>query len=73
MEGDAALASQSSQPPAPGSGFTSAEGAAVALAQDEVIQDKEELRVLLFGFATGMTVAAVFFIYVLLATARLLP
>jgi hypothetical protein len=73
LEGDAALEGQPNPAPDPGPGVTSSEGAAVALAQDEVVQVKEELRVLMFGFATGMTVAAVFFIYVLLATARLLP
>jgi hypothetical protein len=45
----------------------------MALAQDEANQFKEELRVLLYGFATGMTVAAVFFIYMLLSAARVLP
>jgi hypothetical protein len=73
LEGDTGLRSQSNQAGDPRPDLTSSDGAAVALAQDEVVQVKEELRVLMFGFATGMTVAAVFFIYVLLATARLLP
>ena len=67
MQSDTGQAAEPSPAPA------SSDGAAVALAQDEVVQVREELRVLMFGFATGMTVAAVFFIYVLLATARLLP
>lgn len=73
MEGDAILPSQSTNVPNPSADRGQADDAAIALAQDEAHQFKEELRVLMFGFATGMTVAAVFFVYILLATARVLP
>lgn len=33
----------------------------------------EELRMLLFGFGTGMTIACIFLVYIVLEAARLLP
>lgn len=39
---------------------------------DEELQD-EGLRVLMYGFITGLSIAGVFLIYVVLEAARLLP
>lgn len=49
------------------------EGAATALAADVGQQDDEGLRMLMVGFGTGMTIAFVFLVYILLEAARLLP
>ena len=49
------------------------EGAAAALAHDVGQQDSEMLNMLLIGFGTGMSIALVFLVYVLLEIAHLLP
>ncbi len=58
---------------APYGDLVAAEGAEAALANDVNLQDQEGLRVLFLGFGTGMTIALVFLVYVMLEHARLLP
>jgi hypothetical protein len=35
--------------------------------------DREQLRILLLGFGTGLAIASVFLVYILLETAKMLP
>lgn len=49
------------------------EGAAELLEEDEGQQDTEGLSMLMVGFGTGMTIAFIFLVYIVLEAARLLP
>lgn len=40
---------------------------------DETARKNEELRMLIIGFATGLTIAGVFLVYVVLDYAKFLP
>ena len=43
------------------------------LVQDEAAREHEEMRMLMLGFATGMLIAAVFLVYIVIAFAGVLP
>jgi hypothetical protein len=49
------------------------ENAAALLEEDEGQQDTEGLSMLMVGFGTGMSIALIFLVYIILEAARLLP
>jgi|GraSoiStandDraft_43_1057313.scaffolds.fasta_scaffold1490595_2 hypothetical protein len=48
-------------------------GAAAGLIPDEGARQSEELSVLVAGFATGMCIAGIFLIYIIMEAGKLLP
>jgi hypothetical protein len=48
-------------------------GGAAAIAADDMGREREELRLVIWGFGTGMTIAAIFLAYIVIAYSGFLP
>jgi hypothetical protein len=58
---------------AAGTTYSDGNPEAAGLIPDEGARQSDELKVLVAGFATGLSVAGIFLIYIVLEAAKLLP
>ena len=73
MESGTNPATETSGHPLTQGGDIAGTSGSVAIVADDVYREREELGLLVVGFATGMTIAALFLVYIVLAYSGLLP